>query len=498
MIKVVSNNLMRKCDQYTIDNYKSSKDLMYEAGFSIYNSYQWYGKIAIICGIGNNAGDGYVLANLLQNDRFDVTIFLIENKFSEDGLYYFNKLSGNIKIINIKDVINNNLFLEYDILVDAIFGTGFKGVPTGIYNKVISLMNKSSKTIISIDINSGLNGDNGLAKICVKSNLTISIGYFKTGHFLNMAKDVIGKVINNNIGIKLISKPYLLIENDDIKEIFKPRLNYSNKSTYGYCTLIGGSNNYNGAIRLANMATSACRSGAGVVTLALPKTLSVNLYPYLLESTIYPLSEIDGHIKFEKEEFDCIIERSKVITIGMGLLNTNDTKEVIVYLLNNYKGKLVIDADGLNALSEIDMSLINKTKADVVLTPHLKEFSRLTKLSIEEINSNPIDNVKEFVNKYKVTLLLKGPTTIIANNEEVYLVSKGSPGMATAGSGDVLSGMLCALLGYSDKSTLLTVSAGAYLNGLAGELACEEINDISMIASDTINNIAKAINLIRK
>lgn len=491
MITVVSNENMRKSDEYTIAHNTPSKELMYRAGKAIYDLNLWDGKVAIVCGTGNNAGDGYVLAKLLNENGIPCTIFLIENKFSSDGLYYFNMCLNNY--VEIKMIDKNTDFSSYDIIVDAIFGTGFKNeIPDYILN-TINLINESKKKVIAIDINSGLNGDSGLTNYCVHSSLTISIGNFKTGHFLNMAKDVMKEKVNCDIGINIINKPYYLIEASDLKMIFQDRLNYSNKSTYSYICLMGGSRQYNGAIRMSMCAYSAMRSGAGVVNVCVPESLVNLISERNMEATITSLKEVDGHMAYDESIMNTIIKKNKVIAFGMGITNNNDTKLCLNFLLKNYKGVLIIDADGLNALSEMDENTLFNRKCEVILTPHMMEFSRLTHKSITEINQNPIQEALEYAKKYDITLLLKGPCTIIANKDDVYLVDRGCAGMATAGSGDVLSGVLAAVVGYNLNNILLATAAGAYINGLAGELAQREYGDISMIARDTINNLHKAI-----
>lgn len=495
MIKVVSNENMRKSDYNTIITKTPSKELMYRAGKEVFETIQWRSPVAIVCGSGNNAGDGYVLALLLQKASYKCTIFLINEKFSSDGLYYYNKCKE--ENIDIQIIAQDTNFNNYEMIVDAIFGTGFKGEIKQDINDLIDRINNSGKEIISIDINSGLNGDNGLSKNCIHSTTTVSIGYFKTGHFLNQAKDVMKEKVNVEIGIDLVDDPYYLIEAKDIVSIFPKRLNYSNKSTYSYVALMGGSINYNGAIRLATLANCAMRSGAGVCSVVVPKSISSIVMQNCLESTVISMDEEDGHFKYNPKELDTIIKKYKVIAFGMGITNSLETQEILKYLLTNYEYNLLIDADGLNALSQIDESYLINKKCNVILTPHIMEFSRLTKLSIDEINNNPINYAKEYAKKYNVTLLLKGPTTIVTDGNIVYLIDKGCPGMATAGSGDVLSGIISGILGYN-KNIVLAVATGAFVNGLAGEIAQKEFGDISMISSDTINSIPKAIKEIRE
>ncbi len=501
MIKVLSVDNMRKSDAHTIEGGTSGKELMHRAGVgvikAIQTSTQLMGPIAIVCGSGNNAGDGYVIANLLQAQGYDCTIFRLSEKASEDGSYYLKQCLDSK--INVLFLNNDTNFDGYSIIIDCIFGTGFKGDVSGLTAQVITKINQSSAYVVSVDINSGLNGDNGLSKLCVHSDLTVSIGDYKPGHFLNMAKDVMKTKCNVDIGIRPVEKPYNLVEHDDFNVIFKARPNYSNKGSYGYIALIGGSRRYCGAIRLASLANAAMRSGAGVVQIALPASLIHDITPQILESTIYPLSDKDGEVIFIETEIQNLIKKVKCIAFGMGIGVTEETSKILSYILTNYNGRLIIDADGLTILSQLikeNPTILTSTKSQVVLTPHLKEFSRLTDLSIDEIQENPVAQAIEYAQgcfpNSKVVLLLKGPTTIVTNGSETYLTDAGCAGMATAGSGDVLSGILAAICAWGNDLALSTI-AGAYINGKAGEYAQEKTNPISMIASDTVNGITQAI-----
>ena len=492
MIRIASVENMRVSDKNTIETKTPSQELMYKAGKGIFDCVNWQGKILIACGVGNNAGDGYVVAALLKEKGFSVDVLLLQERFSPDGKYYFDIA----KEQNVAWSVYNSEKIEgYDIILDCIFGTGFKGEITGKARDLIEAINSSGAYVVSADINSGLNGDNGLGDISVKSDLTISIGNPKSGHYLNMAKDKIGKLVNVDIGIDLIEKPHLLLEADDVKSFLGVRSNFSHKGTYGYVTLIGGCTEYGGAVKLANLSASAMRSGAGVVKLAVPKSLCQGVMPYLLESTLYPLSEYDGAVKFDENEIQGALNGVKSVAVGMGLGQRGDNKEIIEYILNNYSLPVIIDADGLNTLAKMDEAILVKTKCKVVLTPHLKEFERLSGIPIAEIQGNPIEYAKAYAKKTSAILLLKGATTIVTDGEDVFLINKGCPGMATAGSGDVLSGVLASMCAsYGD--TLMAVAVGAYINGLAGEMAQEKYGEISMVASDTAKCVGVAIKKI--
>lgn len=494
MIAVTSVDNMRASDKYTIENKTDSKTLMYRAGEGIYKSVNWQGRVLIACGTGNNAGDGYVVALLLKRAGFEVEIMLTEERFSPDGLYYFN-MCREEKVPT--SVYNSQDLREYDIILDCILGTGFKGETQGNVKAFIEAINQSGAYVVSADINSGLNGDSGMGASSVKSDLTVSIGTYKSGHFLSMAKDKIGSLKNIDIGIDLIEKPYLLLEGEDVRSFLGKRSNFSNKGTYGYISLLGGCLQYGGAMKLANLSATAMRSGAGVVRLCVPHDLVQSVAPYILESTVYPLSSENGSIKFFENEIQGAINGAKAIAIGMGLGQGGDNREIIEYLLKNASVPLIIDADGLNTLSKMDLSILRQSKCRVVLTPHLKEMERLTGVPLNEISENPVKRARDLAEATGAIVLLKGPATVITDGKTVYLTDKGCPGMATAGSGDVLSGIIAALCA-SHSDTLMATAAAAYINGYAGEIAQQEFGEISMIASDTAKSVAKAINSIQK
>lgn len=496
MKPIISVENMRKSDAQEIATRTSGRELMYRASMGIYKSVSWGGRIGIVCGTGNNAGDGYALALILKENGYEPELILIKEKLSIDGEYYF-EMCKNAGISVVFSAEKEN-FSEYSILVDCILGTGFVGEPRDEVRRAIEKINESGAYVVSADINSGLNGDTGLAVCAVKSDITVSIGTLKTGHILAQAKDLICKLVNVDIGIPLAEKPMYLVEGEDCKVAFAKRPFFSHKGTYGYATLIGGSLEYSGAIKLANIALSAMRSGAGVIRLATAKSIACAVTPHLLESTFYPLDDENGHIKFNPVQIDGALKGVKAVAIGMGIGQDSDAYEIIEHILKNYEIPLVIDADGLNALSKGDMSILKNTKCSVILTPHLGEFERLSGISVAKILENPTECAREFARKYNVTLLLKGTATIVTDGEEIYLINRGASGMATAGSGDVLSGILLGLCAQNNAPTSQIVNAytSAYINGLAGELASQELGDISMLSSDTASKIPQAISQI--
>ncbi len=325
---------------------------------------------------------------------------------------------------------------------------------------------------------------------------------------------------------------YDVLKIEDIANIIPDRIKDSHKGTYGRVALLGGAVEYSGAIRLSAMALAALKSGAGLSTAAVPKYLVPVVSQNILEVMIYPIDSTENEIIFNKENIDGLINKVDVLTCGMGLGKSKAAHEIIYYIIKNFGGKLVLDADALNILSE-NINLLNEAKCKIILTPHMMEFKRLydsaicrgeqqcrgeclqspcrgehCEPDIKYYEDNKLDLAKKFVEKYKVTLLLKGPTTIVASvgvsenvrasftNPLIRLIDRGTPGMSTAGSGDVLSGIITGLLGYIENEFDATCAA-AFVNGMAGEFEARDEGEISMTASDTVKHISEAIKRIK-
>ena len=352
-----------------------------------------------------------------------------------------------------------------------------------------------------------------------------------------------------------------LLTIEEVKELIPDRVKDSHKGTYGKVCLLGGAVEYNGAIRLSALALAALKSGAGLSTVAVPRFLVPIVSQNILEVMIYPIDSTEKEIVFNKENIDGLINKFDVLTIGMGLGRSEEAAKIVTYIVENFDGKLVLDADALYIVSK-NIDILNKSKARIILTPHMMEFkrlydafvgtnetvgvnqtvgadiirpikeSKLNKPSFEEFEKNSVEHAKTFVKEYNVTLLLKGPTTYVVsrditdkpetckdnlknnivngikNNDnikseildgisiKISAIDRGTPGMATAGSGDVLSGIITGFLGYIDDE-FDAARVSAYVNGLAGELAAKEEGEISMTSGDTIKQIANAIKIIK-
>ena len=486
MQKIVSSRVMRESDAYTCENITDSKELMLRAGIAIAESFDFCGRVAVVCGSGNNAGDGYVAARVLYEKGIDLTIFLTSEKFSPDGRYYFNICTD----LGIKTqmLCENTDLSSFDVILDCLLGTGFSGNVRGNIALAIDKINESGTRVVSADINSGLCADSGMSEKCVVSDLTVSVGTYKYGHFLGMAKDLIKSKVNIDIGIGIRGKYAMLVEKEDLLPLLAPRKNHSNKGTYGYVGIIGGCVEYSGAVKLANMGACALRAGCGVAKLIVPESIALSVAPFLLESTLCPLRDDLGHILFDKEKIDSATDRLACLAVGMGWGASPENEKMLSYILSEKAMPLIIDADGLNALAKMDKTLLKNTKCRVVLTPHPKEFERLSGIAVCDVQKDPIEYAEKFARENGIILLLKGAATVITDGETTYIVDRGCAGMATAGSGDVLSGILAGLLGYMEYSPL-TVALGAYIAGRAGELAADKNTEIAMTAGDTASMI---------
>ena len=492
MQRVLDVMTMRESDARTIEGGVPSRELMLRAARCVLGSYAWRGTTAIVCGAGNNAGDGYALAWLLCEQGMPCVVFRLTETLSADGAYYLarcRECGVDVRMYQGDDLS------AYGEIVDCIFGTGFHGVPHGIFAKAIETINQSGRPVISVDINSGLDGDDGSAVLCVRSNLTVSIGSYKTGHFLGSAKDVIGGLVNVDIGIEPICVSAYLLEEKDVTAALCPRRHDSHKGSYGYVSILGGCMAYAGAVKLANMSCAALRAGCGVAKLIVPEGLAPSVAPYLLESTLALLPDADGMMLFDPDAIDRVLAGQAALAIGMGWGRSPEYTKILTHILKNYAIPVVIDADGLNTLAQMDQSILQQTDCRVLLTPHPKEMERLSGIPVAEIRRDPIGVAERYAQKNRVCVLLKGATTVVTDGENTYLVNRGCAGMATAGSGDVLSGILVGLLGHAPFGSL-TAACGAFIAGLAGEMAERDVNPISMLASDTVAHVGEAISQI--
>ena len=495
MEKVLFKEEMQENDEYTIKSEVSSLELMERAGKAIFDDLihriSKDNSILIIVNSGGNGGDGLVLARLLYEYNYNLSVYLI----SSNGREEFNNM-----LKKYKGSISNSLdFDKYNIIVDAIFGIGLNRNIDNKISNIIEDINNSKAYKISIDIPSGLNSNNGMIfNNCIKANLTYVIQDFKIGHFLNHGKDYCGELIKLDIGIKNKKESgfTVVFDKSDYKDLFKKRSSMSNKGDYGKVSIIGGSKNFLGAPILSLLSLTTLRLGVGYSNLCIPESLK-DIYCLNNLETIYTyFKDEDGNICFDEDKLNSILNYD-VIGIGMGIGKSFEVYKIISYLLKNYTKTLLIDADGLNSLSFLGPDILKDKKCKVIITPHIKEFSRLTNITVEDILNEPIVYVKKFAKEFNVFLVLKSNTTIITDGEDVILNVNGTPSLAKGGSGDLLSGLIMGMV-VKEDNLIKRIACGSYLLGRISELACLNYEEETIITSDLINYISKAIKEIKK
>ena len=492
MKRLVTREEQKRAEALAMKSGISERVLIERAAEGLFSAYPYRSPALIVCGSGNNAADGYALALLLKKAKIDCHILRLSEKASREGAILLDECrAAKIPIFPYDETFSLS---PYEEIVDCMLGTGFSGKISPPFSEMIERINASGKPVISADVNSGLDADSGQGKGAIRSDLTVTFGERKTGLFLADARDLVGRVERVDIGLARATFDLSLAEAEDFADLFPKRKHNSHKGDYGYVSILGGSAEYAGAIKLANLALSALRAGCGVSQLILPASLANSVSPYLLESTLFLLPDRDGHALFDEERLTAALSRQKALAIGMGWGKSDENKKILTWILSHLEIPLVIDADGLNTLATLDETLLASYRGQVIVTPHAKEFERLSKIPMEEILQNPLEIAKNFAKRTGAILLLKGATTIVTDGEHTRLVTRGCPGMATAGSGDVLSGILAGLLGYL-PADLSTVTFGAYLAGLAGELAEREVGSVSMTSSDTVRKIPEALSL---
>jgi NAD(P)H-hydrate epimerase len=462
-------------------------------------------KVVIVAGKGNNGGDGFVAARQLAAKGYEVKVFLLGRVEDVKGdarinLDILRRLK--IPLLTISDERDLNklrIALFYaDVIVDAIFGTGFKGAVLGLGDKLITLVNNSGVKVIAVDIPSGLEANTGrVYGNCIRADETVTFAFPKVGLFMNQAIDYAGLVTVADISIpaSLALEENIqrwIITEDDAKKLIPRRHKNSHKGTYGHAFIVSGSTGMTGAACLS--CEGVLIAGAGLVTLGIPASLNSIMEQKLTEVMTKPLPEtIEGTLS--TAAFQALIttlEQMSVLIMGPGLSQNKETKELVCRLLEEVKIPLVLDADGLNALVG-KPGLLAKLKGPCVITPHPGELSRLLDLPVEKIQQNRLNTAVEAAKKLNVTIVLKGNNTVIANPAgQAWVNLTGNPGMATGGTGDVLAGLIGGFICQGlkiDEAAIL----GVYLHGLAGDDAVQAKGMLSLKASDLLAYLPPAI-----
>lgn len=511
-MKVVTAAQMRQIDQDTIEDIGIPGIVLMETAGSeivhvIEQHYPTVQRIGIFVGKGNNGGDGLVIARQLAHTGREVQIFLVSPAESFTGEARTNlDIAKNIGL-QIEEILTDIVFIDTlrcDLLIDAILGTGLRGPVRESIANVINAINGLPIPILAVDLPSGLDADTGNPLgTCVQADRTVTIGLPKRGLLVHPGAELTGKLEVVDIGF-----PQQVIDAQNIKvhwttkkdaaEWIPSRSPASYKGSYGRVLVVAGSTGMTGAAALTSEA--ALRVGAGLVTLAIPKSLNPILEVKLSEAMTLPLPETEAGSLAESAT-SAILEYAKktksVLAIGPGLSQHPETVVLVHQLVKENTDqelglRMVIDADGLNALAQ-STDLISLLGAEAVLTPHPGEMARLTNTVISTLESNRISTAEEFANQYGVTLVLKGAPTVTANpNGNTWINSTGNAGMATAGMGDVLTGIIAGLMAQkvpSEKAAVL----GVYLHGLAGDIAAEKLGMHGLIAGDVLQAVPQAI-----
>ncbi|TET86385.1 NAD(P)H-hydrate dehydratase [Candidatus Aerophobetes bacterium] len=514
-MKLVTSEEMRRIDKKAIEEIGiPSIVLMENAGLKVADAIERkYGPLKekyvyIFAGSGNNGGDGMVVARHLFNQKVKAKIFLLAEKKNIKGDAATNLAITEKMGIPMRE-ITSPAFMESlekelakaDIVVDALLGTGAKGAPRGLMKKVIDLINKHSKNTVAVDIPTGVDADRGEVRgEAIKAEYTVSLAYPKRGLYLYPGMDYAGEIEIADIGIPTglegdkINCELLTLAGISKKLFFrKPS---SHKGSFGHLLVIAGSPGMTGAASLT--ALSALRVGAGLVTLGIPEDLNPILETKLTEVMTLPLPQSKDKTLC-KEGFEKIkdfSQKCKAMAIGPGISSTKQTKELISTIIDQLDIPLVIDADGINVLAG-ELSLLKKYKASLIITPHPGEMSRLVGASVEEIQKDRIGFTMALARRIGAIVVLKGARTVIASKEGNSWVNlTGNPGMATGGSGDILTGIIGGLL-TQKLSCLEAAKTGVYLHGYAADLAAQKKGEISLIASDTLETIPEATRRIK-
>lgn len=447
--------------------------------------------VKVFCGTGNNGGDGLVIARLLKQEGYEVHVFIVNftSNRSDDFLSNYSKLkeTGSSWPGLIKKETDFPDLSSRDFIIDAIFGIGINRPPEGWVGDLIRHINNSGAFILAVDMPSGLFANKIPTKedAVIKANYTLSFQAPKLVFFLPQAGDFVGDVQVLDIGLDrefLANAPAVaqLIDKQECISLYRPRKKFTHKGTYGHSFIIGGSYGKIGSISLT--ATAALRTGAGLVTIYAPKC------GYEILQTVLPEAMVitdEGERELQNINFDV---KPDVICFGMGSGTSKATAATYKELLQKIKAPMVIDADGLNLLAK-NSGFVELIPKKSILTPHPKELERLIGEWIDDFDK--LEKARKFSAKHDLILIIKGSHTIIIYKDHMYINNSGNPGMATAGAGDVLSGVLTAMI--SQKYEPLEAAVlGVFLHGRAGDIAAEKVGYQGLIAGDIANHMGAA------
>lgn len=481
---------MKAADQYTIQTLNvPSLELMERAAMSCVDVMKEnkldLSNICIVCGSGNNGGDGFAIARLLANDGYKVTVIMAGNP--ERCTVETKHQMDLLKQTNTK-IYNKFHDAGYSVIIDAVFGVGLSRNIEGNYKNLIDDLNQASCIKVAVDIPSGISADNGqVLGISFKADYTITFQAQKLGLILYPGKEYAGEVIVKDIGISeyyFETNPDVAIayENNEYADKLPVRKEDSNKGTYGRLLVIAGSKGMNGAAYMNAM--SAYLSGAGLVEIYTAEENRIILQQLIPEAIITTYTD------FNENELIKLMSRADSICIGSGMGTSEISRKILKTVLFHNEVPCVIDADGLNILSKHMWYLEKMKHSHYILTPHMKEMSRLTGMDVGTIKTDRKRILEEFVQKHGISCVLKDSRTFTKSlNERLVVNSSGNSSMAKAGSGDVLAGMIAGLL-VQTKDVHSSAVTGVYLHGCCGDIARKEKGSYSVMARDLMNSIS--------
>lgn len=457
-----------------------------------------HARHVVVCGPGNNGGDGLVAARFLHAWGLRVTLVLVGEraKLTPEARRNLHALPSRVQ----PEPPGPVEVRPGDVVVDALFGTGLTRAPEGPFAEAIEHMRRwrsAGAKVVAADLPSGLHTDTGVPfEPCVEADVTVTFGFLKRGQVLEPGATLCGDTRCVDIGIppEAIEAAsdeegeLWLVEEADARGAIAPRRSDTHKGTYGHVLVVAGSHGKSGAAALS--ATAALRSGAGLVTVATRSAIVESVLGHTPELMGWPLDEKGPLGMGDLDSLRAAAKDKSVLVIGPGIPRGQETVKLLSELLSGVEVPAVLDADALNAVAT-DLSVLSRAKGPLVLTPHPGEMSRLANLPTQDLQKSRVEVARTFARTHGVTLVLKGARTLIAHHDgTVYVNPTGNPGMATGGMGDVLSGIIGALLGQGLKAPEAVWTA-VYAHGLAADLAVAENGRLGLIATDVSHGLGR-------
>ena len=495
-MRILTAKQIKKVEENAFNSGYSEAQLMKSAGTACFNrivkligDLPKSSKIAVACGNGKNAGDGFVIANLLKNSGYVAEIILAdkEPQITEPLQYYQEALANDVKCYNFTDVV-----LDHDVIIDCLFGIGFHGAPRPPFDSVFEMINNSNATVISIDTPSGTNATDGSVESAVRADYTIAVSTLKFAHVLPPSNEYCGKVSTVNIGIPeecyngVGKSPFVqTITKSEVKSILPKRSKNSHKGSFGRQLNICGSYLMPGAAVMC--AQASLKSGVGLLKCAFPKSIYSVMTSHLVQPLFKPLCENEEKTLSMGALTD-ILEELKwadSVVIGCGLGNNDDVQVITDQVIKTSEKPIILDADSINAVAPF-IDILRDKKAPIVVTPHPGEMARLIGESTQYVQQNRIETAKAFSSEYDVITVLKGANTVVTDGESVYVNVNGNPGMAMGGCGDMLSGMIGSLIAQGINA-FDAAKCAVYIHGFCGDVAASELSQRGMTVNDMIS-----------